>query len=131
MPIPATGTPVGLEIPVKDTKRAAAFYSAVFNWSFSAETNVGAPEEYLLVFKVAGEMFPGGGIIKKIPEGDLAASGSTKIYLYVDDIEAAIEKIEANGGKKLGEKEAEGDRAFYQYFQDSEGNAQAIYSYNK
>ncbi|KAJ5378234.1 uncharacterized protein N7496_005643 [Penicillium cataractarum] len=131
MPLPATGTPVGLEIPVKDTKRASEFYSAVFNWKFSAESHVGAPEEYLLVFKVDGEMFPGGGIIKKVPEAELAVSGATKIFLYVDNIESAIEKIEANGGKALGEKEAEGDQAFYQYFQDSEGNAQAVYTYNK
>ncbi|KAJ5682300.1 hypothetical protein N7462_005465 [Penicillium macrosclerotiorum] len=131
MLLPAIGTPMGLEIPVKDTKRASIFYEKVFNWKFSAESHVGAPEEYLLVFKVDGEMFPGGGIIKKVPDAELAVTGATKVFLYVDDIESAIEKIETNGGKMLGEKEAEGDQAFYQYFQDSEGNAHAIYTFNK
>ncbi|KAJ5885940.1 uncharacterized protein N7473_008614 [Penicillium subrubescens] len=131
MPVPAIGTPVGLEIPVKDTKRASEFYSTVFNWKFSKENFVGAPEEYLLVFKVDGEMFPGGGVIKKVPEGELGVGGATKVFLYVDNIENAIEKIEANGGETTSEKEAEGDRAFYQYFQDTEGNTHAVYTYNK
>jgi hypothetical protein len=36
--------------------QASAFYSAVFNWSFSPESNVQAPPEFLLVFKVPGDM---------------------------------------------------------------------------
>lgn len=131
MPPPAIGTPVGLEIPVQDTKRASVFYSAVFNWKFSAENYVGAPEERLLVFKVDGEMFPGGGIVKKVSEGEVAKSGASKVFFYVDSIENAIEKIEANGGKALDEKEAEGDHAFYQYFRDSEGNTHAVYTYRR
>lgn len=54
-------------------------------------SHVGAPEEYLLVFKVDGEMFPGGGIIKKVLEAELTVAGATKVFLYVDNIESAIE----------------------------------------
>ncbi|KAJ8096455.1 hypothetical protein POJ06DRAFT_48246 [Lipomyces tetrasporus] len=132
MPIPPTGTPVGLEIPVKNTARASSFYSAVFNWSFSPETNVGAPPEFLLVFNVPGDMFPGGGIIRKVKDAELATvPGTTKIYFYVDNMETAMERIVKNGGKKISDKEPEGDKAFYQFFEDSEGNGQAIYSYAK
>ena len=63
----------------------------MFNWKFSAENHVGAPEERLLVFKVDGEMFPGGGIVKKVSEGEVAKSGASKVFFYVDSIENAIE----------------------------------------
>jgi hypothetical protein len=135
----------------------------VFNWSFSPESSVQAPPEFLLVFKVPGDMFLGGGIIRKVQDAELATvPGTTKAYLYVDNIETAMEVnpknfnlfffnlflffcigllpsyanfviklIVKNGGKKISEKESEGDKAFYQFFEDSEGNGQAIYSYAK
>ncbi|KAK9319020.1 hypothetical protein V1517DRAFT_342118 [Lipomyces orientalis] len=123
MPIPPTGTPVGLEILVSRTLQshqlpatppASSFYSAVFNWSFSLETNVGAPPDFLLVFNVPGDMFPGGGIIRKVKDAELATvPGTTKIYFYVDNMETAMERIVKNGGKNISDKEPEGDKAFY------------------
>ncbi|KAK9351136.1 hypothetical protein V1505DRAFT_395885 [Lipomyces doorenjongii] len=90
MPTPPTGTPVGLEIPVKDTAResheltaalpASSFYSAVINWSFSPETIVEAPPEFLLVFKVPGDMFPG-GIIRKVEDAELATFPEVRHYM--------------------------------------------------
>lgn len=63
----------------------------MFNWKFFTESHVGALEEQLLVFKVDGEMFPGGGIVKKVSEGEVAKSGASKVFFYVDSIENTIE----------------------------------------
>ncbi|KAK9349653.1 hypothetical protein V1523DRAFT_399943 [Lipomyces doorenjongii] len=83
-------------------------------------------------FNVPGDTFHGGGIIRKVEDAELATvPGTTKVYFYVDNMETAMERIVKNGGKKISEKEPEGDKAFYQFSEDSEGNGQAIYSYAK
>ncbi|KAJ5953512.1 hypothetical protein N7454_000408 [Penicillium verhagenii] len=127
--IPPVGTPVGLEIPAKDVARGAAFYKAVFNWTFATST-LGFPAHKLQTFEVPGGVLPIGGAMRLaevIPTG----TGATKLYLYVNDIVAALEAIEKNGGKKASEVIPEGDKGLFQYFEDSEGNNFAIYSYNK
>lgn len=43
----------------------------------------------------------------------------------------AEQAIEQNGGKKASEVLPEGDKGLFQYFEDSEGNNFAIYSYKK
>ena len=42
-----------------------------------------------------------------------------------------MQRIVKNGGKQVSEKEAEGTKGWYQSFEDTEGNAQAIYSLQK
>lgn len=112
------GTPVGLEIPVKDTSRgeciswlcpvsifraellltycrrlrsAAAFYAAVFGWQ-SAPSQLGIPVENILTFSVSGGVLPIGGAFRRVEETELATvKGTSKLYFYVDDIAAAIE----------------------------------------
>lgn len=39
--------------------------------------------------------------------------------------------IIANGGKKVSDAIPEGSKGWFQFFQDSEGNGHAIYTYNK
>nr|UBX54551.1 MRL5 glyoxalase-like domain [Aspergillus sp.] len=125
--IPPAGTPVGLEIPAKDVARGSAFYQAVFNWTF-APSSMGLPAHKLLTFSVPGGVLPIGGAMRLV-EDIPAGNGATKLYLYVEDVGAAMEAIEKNGGKKAGEVLHEGDKGLFQYFVDSEGNNFAIYSY--
>ncbi|KAF5860052.1 hypothetical protein ETB97_002078 [Aspergillus alliaceus] len=88
MAIPPAGTPVGLEIPAKDVARGSAFYKAVFNWTFAPST-LGLPANKLLTFEVPGGVFPIGGALHRVDE--LATTQGTKLYLYVEDMSAAIE----------------------------------------
>ncbi|KAB8239070.1 uncharacterized protein BDW43DRAFT_260509 [Aspergillus alliaceus] len=109
MAIPPAGTPVGLEIPAKDVARGkhpatscstfpnrtltrhfagSAFYKAVFNWTFAPST-LGLPANKLLTFEVPGGVFPIGGALRRVDE--LATTQGTKLYLYVEDMSAAIE----------------------------------------
>ncbi|KAJ5215871.1 uncharacterized protein N7498_002278 [Penicillium cinerascens] len=125
--IPLTGTPVGLEIPAKDVDRGAAFYKTVFNWTFATST-LGFPAHKLQTFEVPGGIFPLGGAMR-LEEEIPAGTGATKLYLYVDDIGAAMEAIEKNGGKKASEIIPEGNKGLFQYFEDSESNNFAIYTY--
>ncbi|KAL4812708.1 hypothetical protein BDW67DRAFT_188391 [Aspergillus spinulosporus] len=127
--IPLAGTPVGLEIPAKDVARGSAFYKAVFNWTF-APSSMGLPAHKLLTFSVPGGVLPIGGAMRRADEIP-AGTGSTKLYLYVEDLGKAMEAIEKNGGKKASEVLPEGDKGHFQYFEDSEGNNFAIYSYLK
>ncbi|GES61063.1 hypothetical protein ATEIFO6365_0006052400 [Aspergillus terreus] len=127
--IPPAGTPVGLEIPAKDVARGSAFYQAVFDWTFAPST-LGFPAHKLLTFSVPGGVLPIGGAMRQtddIPAGP----GSTKLYLYVEDVGKAMDAIEQNGGKKASEVLPEGEKGLFQYFEDSEGNNFAIYSYKK
>ncbi|CEJ92459.1 hypothetical protein VHEMI08111 [[Torrubiella] hemipterigena] len=127
---PTHGTPVGLEIPVKDTARGAAFYSAVFGWQFKP-SHLGIPEDKILIFTVPDGVFPAGGALRQVEDADIATvKGTSKVYFYVDDLAAAIEKIVSNGGKKISDPIPEGSTGFFQFFEDSEGNGHGLYKYN-
>ncbi|BDD61325.1 hypothetical protein MPDQ_003572 [Monascus purpureus] len=125
--IPPAGTPVGLEIPAKDVARGSAFYKEVFNWTFAPST-LGFPAHKLQTFEVPGGVFPIGGAMR-LAEEIPAGTGATKLYLYVNDIGAAMEAIEKHGGKKASDVIPEGNKGLFQYFEDSEGNNYAIYTY--
>ncbi|KNG85007.1 hypothetical protein ANOM_007810 [Aspergillus nomiae NRRL 13137] len=127
MTIPPAGTPVGLEIPAKDVARGSAFYNAVFNWTFAPST-LGFPADKLLTFTVPGGILPIGGALRRVDDIP-TTEGALKIYLYVEDIVAALEAIQKHGGKKVGEVIPEGDKGLFQYVEDSEGNGFAIYTY--
>lgn len=42
-----------------------------------------------------------------------------------------LQAIERSGGKKASNVIPEGSKGFFQFFEDSEGNNQAIYTYAK
>ena len=108
MSAPPAGTPVGLEVPARDVARGkpklnerneilthvlspgSAFYSAVFNWTFAPST-WGIPAHKLLTFEVPGGVFPIGGALRLADDLAATGMGTTKLYLYVDDITAAMQ----------------------------------------
>lgn len=76
----------------------AAFYNAVFNWTF-APSSLGFPADKLQTFEVPGGILPIGGAMRRV-EDIPAGSGSSKLYLYVHDIVASLEV----GGLFIGRK---------------------------
>ncbi|KAJ9150912.1 hypothetical protein NKR23_g3377 [Pleurostoma richardsiae] len=125
---PAEGTPVGLEVPVRDTARASSFYTTVFNWSFASST-LGIPPDKLLTFTVPSGAFPIGGAICCVEGEESALVKGAKLYLYVEDIVVVMEAIIKNGGKKTSEMIPEGSKGPFQFFEDPEGDGNAIYTY--
>ncbi len=49
------------------------------------------------------------------------------ITINVDSIDEAVKKIEASGGKMVGEKGEVPDMGYYAYFKDSEGNVMGLW----
>ena len=50
------------------------------------------------------------------------------VYFSVDDINAALQKVEEKGGKILNPKNSIGEFGFVAHFEDSEGNRVALHS---
>ncbi|HXC84483.1 MAG TPA: VOC family protein [Trebonia sp.] len=90
------GQPVAFfEIISPDAERALKFYTEMFGWAAQADPNMGG---YALVDTNAGEGAIGGGI------GGTEAPGeapTVKIYMRVDDLDAALDRAERLGGKRL------------------------------
>lgn len=81
---------VHFEIIGKDAPSLRDFYRQAFDWNFES---VGGPADYALV-RNAGI----GGGVGQCPQG---AESHVLVYIGVDDIQAALKKIEALGAKTL------------------------------
>ena len=89
------GMPVAFfEIVSDDHERAQRFYAALFDWQVAADPGMGG---YGLVDTGAGEGAIGGGIGPSEAPGD----AGVKIYVRVPDLQAALDRAEALGGKAL------------------------------
>ena len=53
--------------------------------------------------------------------------GGPVLVVDVDDIEAALEKVESLGGTTVSAKQAVGEMGFAAYFQDCEGNLMGLW----
>lgn len=90
-------------IHVDDVDRARAFYEAVFDWSFEPW---GPPGFYLI--HTGDEASPGiQGLMhkRKEPRTGSGLNGFEPSFA-VDDLDAVIAKVEANGGKIIMQKAA-------------------------
>jgi predicted enzyme related to lactoylglutathione lyase len=112
----AKGSICHVEVPAPDLQRMQAFYGAVFDWQFSP-----MGPEYVLFH--AGDT--GGGLDPSMPVTD----GGALLVLAVDDIDASLADIAANGGTALSAKTAiSDDHGFYAYFRDPCGNKMGVWS---
>ena len=107
-----------IEIPFDDEERAKRFYSGVFGWQFSEAPGF---EGYPLYRAGPGGL--GGGLGKR---GEMAGE-TTRNYISVDDIDAAVAKIEELGGTITVPKSEIPGMGWYAAGTDSEGNTLAIY----
>lgn len=106
-----------VEFPARDLAATKAFFSAVFNWSF---TDYG--EEYIA--------FENEGLDGGFYRADTvvsSATGSALIVFYSENLDSTQAKIVANGGTIIQETfEFPGGRRFH--FSDPNGNEYAVWS---
>lgn len=106
-----------IEFPADDVERATAFYSKVFGWQFEAMAEF---ESYYLY--TAGPGGLGGGIGIRGQN----APQAVRNYIGVEDVDAAVEKVRANGGTVVVPKTDIGF-GWYAAVTDTEGNEIGLY----
>jgi predicted enzyme related to lactoylglutathione lyase len=115
-----SGRVVHFEIPFDDGDRARAFYREAFGWQLqdwegsytlaaTGPTGETGPQE-------AG--FINGGMMRREGPGD-----GPIVVIDVDDIDAALAKVEELGGQTLLGRQAVGEMGWTAYFKDVEGNS--------
>ncbi|MCX6648641.1 MAG: VOC family protein [Candidatus Bathyarchaeota archaeon] len=117
---------VHFEIPVDDLARAQKFYKSTFGWQMNHMKEM----DYTMVQTTETDernmpKKPGsinGGMMKR--SKDVKAPVVT---ISVADINAALTKIEKNGGKTLVKKMEVGTMGWSAYFKDSEGNVVGLW----
>jgi predicted enzyme related to lactoylglutathione lyase len=115
-----SGKVVHFEIPADDVERAQRFYGEAFGWQLQPIPQM----DYTMVTTAPsdenGPTEPGainGGMLRR--QGPITAP---VIVIDVDDIDAALTRVEQLGGKTAAGRQAVGDMGFSGYFHDSEGN---------
>ncbi len=118
---------VHFEIPVNNRKRAETFYSQAFGWMIN-----NMPE---MDYSMAGTTASNEQGVPKEPgaiNGGLPTRGKpiehTVVTIHVDDIDAALKKVEQLGDKTMQKKMPVGDMGFTAYFKDTEGNVVGLWA---
>lgn len=115
---------VHVEIPSTDPKAAGAFYAKVFGWQVAAPPGM---DSYPM-FQAAGG--PGGGFstVGEGMPGETRAVGEVVIYLASADIDADLQRIQANGGQTVVPKTEIPENGWFAIFRDPFGNKVALYT---
>jgi hypothetical protein len=112
------------EIPVNDMPRAVRFYEAVLG----VKLDINEMASFTMAWFPMHQDVPGstGTLIK----GDsyTPSHAGTMVYFSVDDIDAALKRVAAGGGKILNAKTSIGEYGFVGHFEDTEGNRVALHS---
>ena len=106
-----------------DFEKTAAFYREVFGWQVQKWEG---PVDYWIV-TTGDESTPG------INGGLMAAGGpftGTVNTIEVDDIDAAIAKVKANGGEMVFEKDVIPGVGYLAYFKDNAGIIVGVHQAN-
>ena len=106
------GEPAFFEIGVEDYEKGKAFYSALFGWDFTPGPNEG--------YVIATPGLPGG-----MHGGDKGAS--PYLFLAVEDIDAAAEKVRGLGGEIIdmdvdGDAEQQAKTGRFKLCRDDQGS---------
>lgn len=121
-----SGRVVHFEIPADDTDRAQKFYREAFGWSVDAAPGM----DYALLgtVPVTDQGVPtepggiNGGMMRR--EGIWA---HPVVTIEVDDIEAALKRVEQLGGTVARGSMPVGPIGFAAYFTDTEGNLMGLF----
>jgi predicted enzyme related to lactoylglutathione lyase len=105
-----------LEIPADDVERSAAFYEAVFGWSIRRHNSERAS------FDDGSGALSGSWVTGRA----VARESGLLTYIYVDGIDAVIERIAARGGEVVKAPYPEGD-LWVATFRDPAGNLMGIW----
>ncbi len=115
------------EIPVLDYERAKKFYSTILDLEI---TDFHMPEKNMKygIFPYDMENRGVGGAIVQMEEMKPSTDGSTVYLNGGDDLNVALHKIEAAGGKIFMPKTDIDENGFIAQFLDTEGNRVALHS---
>jgi len=108
----AKGEYTHVEFPADDVERAKRFYAAVAGWEFGEME--GSPDYWLF----QNTETTGGAIGKR---GDSVGQG-IRVYLNVEQLEAAVAAAEANGGSVITPPRVVPGFGRYAAVNDSEGS---------
>lgn len=96
---------IHFEIMTGDPDALSTFYQQAFDWTMDASAfpaGGGAGVPTYLVAKPTGEDLPSGyGINGGIGSAPAGYGGHVTFYIRVDDVEAALQRIESLGGKRM------------------------------
>jgi predicted enzyme related to lactoylglutathione lyase len=105
-----------LRVPAPDPPRVAAFYEAVFGWRLRTSTG-GDP---------AFEDGTGHVIGHFMSEQPVAGEAGVRPYVYVESVDATLERIGAEGGAVVEEPYPEGD-LWVATFRDPAGSVLGVW----
>jgi predicted enzyme related to lactoylglutathione lyase len=94
---PEVGQASWHELMTTDAPAAMKFYSEVFHWQPSETMDMGSMGKYYMFNRPHGMI---GGMMNKPPEM-ANVPPNWQIYFLVPDINAAVERVKANGGRIL------------------------------
>jgi hypothetical protein len=109
---------IHFEVPADDVERAKRFYEELFGWKIEP-----AQGGYNLV--TVGEPGPNGGMMKRMAPGQ----GIT-VYINVESVDDYLKKVQSLGGSTIMPKTPVPTMGYFAFFQDTEGNAMAIWEDN-
>ncbi|MFC7405317.1 VOC family protein [Georgenia alba] len=111
---PPVNTVTWWEIPVRDIAAGKTFYSAVFGWTYAS---FGDDAAYTGIVNDGGLI---GGLYRAEP--DTPTQASVRVYVNVDDLEAALDAaVEAGGAVAVGRTEIGGDMGWWAEITDPDG----------
>lgn len=119
---------VHFEIPVSDPTMAIDFYTNVFGWEIE---KWGDMDYWTIKAGPEGEMGTNGALLPKLTDGvheeakevkDAAHAVNAVVTIGVENIDAAIKRIEENGGKIVLAKNEIPKIGLFAYFTDLDGN---------
>jgi len=117
------------QIPTKDLKRAAKFYSTILGNEVKISTFNGATMGF---FPMEGGMESDGigGCLMSPMEDDAPSKTGTCIFLACDgQLDAVIGRVEKAGGKVTVPKMHLGDPGYMAIIEDTEGNRVGLHSW--
>ena len=105
-----------IQIPAANVRESSDFYAAVFGWQVR-----GGRDNHLSFTDATGDM-----IGAWVTGRSVSREPGVLPYIYVHGIDAAIERITANGGELVTPPYAEGD-LWVATFRDTAGNVVGIW----
>lgn len=112
------GRPLHFEIHVDDMERARSFYEKIFGWSFQ---KWGPVDYYVITTGEEGTPGINGGMLpRQGGKGDRVTGWVNTVG--VDDIDATLAAVEANGGTIALPKDKMEGVGWVAYAKDTEGN---------
>jgi uncharacterized protein len=108
---------IHFEVAGKDAGKLQSFYSDQFGWQVNADN----PMNYGMV-NLSDDV---GGGIGPAPEGQ---PGHAMFYVGVDDVEAALQKAESLGGKRVFGPMEVAEGPTIAHFADPEGNVVGLFA---